>query len=662
MSKNDGILSKGLLMTMLITGAVIVNGGNVVFAAESETQSFTLDQMIVTATRYEKKDVDVPASTVILTAEDLKNTGATNLQVALSKVPGLAYKNFGPGGAAMGTMGTEINIRGVSNGTLVLVNGTPINLRGKYYLDSIPVENIERVEIVKGGGSVLYGSEAMGGVVNIILKKEASNSVTVGYGNLGQQKYNVNVGDEKLRVGYNLEKWGEVNGVSDGNVSLKNLAANTVTNTDDTQKNNISLGYSINDHLDFSYNYYETEARYDRFLTDILSTTTTAQPGDQYNSRKYTTRQHLTQLNYNADNFKANMYFNKNDIESYGPTYFDSKTGTRSYSIYNTKEENRAYGIDLQKNWKINDRTNTILGATYQDEYYDKSVYATGDDYERNNWAVYGQWDQALSDKNSMILSARETWTTGAKGDQNYSNFSAAGQFIHKLGEDNNIYASVGQSFIMPTFAQMYGASDTAIANPELKPQTGVNYEMGWKKMSGDHNWKTALYHIDITDNITAKWDSKKTEYQYINEDFKNTGIEVTCDIEGENGWSYNWGVNYGDPKSKSTGLKAVKPYWDRNFGRLQLTGGVNYNKDKWTSSLTGSYLADRVGTPSSSHSEEIKPYFLTTLSTTYHADKKQDITLTMDNVLDRNDNLSHTGGYYYSTPFNFLLSYTYKF
>lgn len=662
MSKNDGILSKGLLMTMLITGAVIVNGGNVVFAAGSETQSFTLDQMIVTATRYEKKDVDVPASTVILTAEDLKNTGATNLQVALSKVPGLAYKNFGPGGAAMGTMGTEINIRGVSNGTLVLVNGTPINLRGKYYLDSIPVENIERVEIVKGGGSVLYGSEAMGGVVNIILKKEASNSVTVGYGNLGQQKYNVNVGDDKLRVGYNLEKWGEVNGVSDGNVSLKNLAANTVTNTDDTQKNNISLGYSINDHLDFSYNYYETEARYDRFLTDILSTTTTAQPGDQYNSRKYTTRQHLTQLNYNADNFKANMYFNKNDIESYGPTYFDSKTGTRSYSIYNTKEENRAYGIDLQKNWKINDRTNTILGATYQDEYYDKSVYATGDDYERNNWAVYGQWDQALSDKNSMILSARETWTTGAKGDQNYSNFSAAGQFIHKLGEEDNLYASVGQSFIMPTFAQMYGASDTAIANPELKPQTGVNYEMGWKKMSGDHNWKTALYHIDITDNITAKWDSKKTEYQYINEDFKNTGIEVTCDIEGENGWSYNWGVNYGDPKSKSTGLKAVKPYWDRNFGRLQLTGGVNYNKDKWTSSLTGSYLADRVGTPSSSHSEEIKPYFLTTLSTTYHADKKQDITLTMDNVLDRNDNLSHTGGYYYSTPFNFLLSYTYKF
>lgn len=662
MGKNDGILGKGLLMTMLITGAVVLNGGNVVFAADSEAQSFTLDQMIVTATRYEKKDVDVPASTVILNAEDLKNTGAANLQVALSKVPGLAYKNFGPSGAAMGTMASEINIRGVDNGTLVMINGAPINLRGKYYLDAIPLENIERVEIVKGGGSVLYGSEAMGGVVNIILKKEASNNITVGYGNFGQQKYNINVGNEKFRVGYNLEKWGAVNGISDGKVSSTALlVGNTTTNTDDTQKNNLSLGYRINDRLDFSYNYYETEVKYDRFWTDILSANATAKPGEQYNSRKYTTKQHTTQLNYSDESFKANMYFNKNDIKAFGPTYFSNK-GLSEYKIYDTKEENRTYGIDLQKALKVNGRTNAILGATYQDEYYDKSVYATGDDYERNNWAVYGQWDQALSDKNSMIFSARETWTTGAEGDQNYSNFSAAGQFIHKLGENNNIYASVGQSFIMPTFAQMYGASDTAIANPGLKPQTGINYEIGWKKTAGKHNWKTALYHIDITDNITAQWNKNKSEYQYINEDFKNTGLEVTCDIKGENGWSYNWGVNYGDPKSKATGTTAKKNYWDRKFGRLQITGGINYNKDKWSSSLTASYLGERVGTPTSSRAEEIKPYFLTTLSTTYQADKKQDITLTMDNVLDRKDNLSHTGGSYYATPFNFLLSYNYKF
>ena len=166
--------SKGMLMSAIILGCVTI-GGNTVFA-ENSTEEFTLDPMVITATRSEKRDVDVPASTTILSTQDLKNTGAQNLQVALGRVPGLIYKTFAPGGGAMGTMANEIAIRGVSNGTLVMLNGTPMNLRGKYFLDAIPVESVERVEIVKGGGSVLYGSEAMGGVINIITKKEFSNS------------------------------------------------------------------------------------------------------------------------------------------------------------------------------------------------------------------------------------------------------------------------------------------------------------------------------------------------------------------------------------------------------------------------------------------------------------------------------------------------------
>lgn len=162
----DKQFSKALLMTALICGSVYVSAD----AYAAEMQEFTLDPMVVTATRTEKRDVQVPASTVVLTQKDLKATGAQNLQVALSKVPGLVYKTFAPGGGSMGTMANEIAIRGVNNGTLVLLNGNPMNLRGKYYLDAIPVENIEKVEIIKGGASVLYGSEAMGGVINIITK------------------------------------------------------------------------------------------------------------------------------------------------------------------------------------------------------------------------------------------------------------------------------------------------------------------------------------------------------------------------------------------------------------------------------------------------------------------------------------------------------------
>lgn len=641
----DKSFSKSLLMTALITGTVLW-GGNSVLAQENE-QEFTLDPMVITATRTEKRDVDVPASTTILSNQDLKNTGAQNLQVALGRVPGLIYKTFSPGGGAMGTMANEIAIRGVSNGTLVMLNGTPMNLRGKYFLDAIPVENVERVEIVKGGAGVLYGSEAMGGVINIITKKEFTNSVSVGYGNYGQQKYSASVGTDKVNVGYNLEKWGNVDTISrSDDKGLKH------TDMTGSEKRNLYVDYKINDNWNFLYNYFETNVRYDTWFDDAYKEV--PKGGALQQNREYVTKQNLVQLLYQDDTLKANLYYNQNKLMANGFTNYNT-SGKFQGKIYDTDEKNRTYGADVQKEWQLNSKGSLVLGGSYQNEFYDDYSSKVTD---RHIYAVYGQYDHKFDDKNELIVGARETWTTGGYRDQNYDNFSMSGQYVHKLDDDDSLYANVTQSFIMPTFSQMYGASDTAIANPDLKPQKGVSYEAGWKRVTDSHSWKAAVYHIDITDNISATWDTDKTEYQYTNEDFKNTGIELSCDIEGKNGWSYNWGVNYMDPKVKGT----KKPYWDRKYGRVQLNGGITYSKDKWVSSLQGTYLAERVGTPSSSHSYHEKPYFLTSLTTTYNADKQNSFTLTMDNLLDREDNLSHSGSEYYSTPFNFMLTYNYKF
>lgn len=637
--------SKGMLMSAIILGCVTI-GGNTVFA-ENSTEEFTLDPMIITATRSEKRDVDVPARTTILSTQDLKNTGAQNLQVALGRVPGLIYKTFAPGGGAMGTMANEIAIRGVSNGTLVMLNGTPMNLRGKYFLDAIPVESVERVEIVKGGGSVLYGSEAMGGVINIITKKEFSNSVSVGYGNYGQQKYSATVGAGDLNIGYNLEKWGDVD-----TISRSHDKGDKHTDMTGSEKRNLFLNYKLNDNLNFLYNYYETNVRYDTWFDNVYKEV--PKGGTLQQNREYVTKQNLLQLNYNDGSIKGNLYYNQNKLMADGFTNYKTN-GFKSGKVYDTDEKNRTYGADLQKEWKLNSKAQLILGGSYQNEFYDDYDTQLTD---RHIYAVYGQYDHKFDEKNEFIFGARETWTTAGYRDQNYDNFSMSGQYLYKLTENDSIYASVQQSFIMPTFSQMYGGSEQAISNPDLKPQKGTNYEIGYKKVTDTHSWKAAIYHIDIKDNITAKWENDKSEYQYTNEDFKNTGVELSCDITCSNGFSYNWGVNYMDPKVKGT----KKPYWDRKYGRWQLNGGITYTKDKWTSSLQGIYLAKRVETPSSSHSFKEKPYFLTSLTTTYNADKQNSFTLTIDNILDREDNLSHSGSEYYSTPFNFMLTYNYKF
>lgn len=633
------------------------------WAGAAEVTEYTMDTIVVTAQRYEKKDIDIAAATDVYTYAQLQNTGARNLQQALSKVTGLLYEAKGPGGASLGAMTSKVSIRGVQNGTLILVNGTPLNLRTLYNLEDIPLENIERIEIVKGGGSVLYGSEATGGVINIIMKKEMVNTVTVGGGNFGQQNYGFTVQADKLGVSYTYDKWGDTGKVSstltEGS-SPTDLEQYNVFNG--SEKDNVTLSYKFSDSVDFLYGHNESISRF----TYAFGKNYAAALVDQtrYN-RKYDNTKDFVQLNIKAGDVKGNVYFNSNSLHTTGIDYRDKNGGVTGYpQAKNDEEKNQTYGFDLQKVGKVKAAT-WLLGTTYQNEQFIEAVNSTPT-RDRNNYSIYGQWEDPLNDADTITLSGRRSWTTGADEDKNYNNFSAQGQLVHKLKENESLYASVGQSYVMPTFKQMYSTgSGMVVGDPNLKPQNGMHYELGWKKNHENHKWRVALFNYRIEDNISfAKFDDNgETKYNAVNEDLKNTGIEVSADIMGKNGWSYQYGVTYSNPMGKSKSEKAVaKQYWDRYFGRLQLNGGATYQKDKWATSLSATYLTERVLTPSNAHSYDTKPSLLTTLNVKYAVDKTSEINLSIDNILDRQDNINHASSAYYSTPINYMLSYKYKF
>lgn len=660
MTKHKKYLSQQVALGLAALVAVSSYPG--VEAADKETVAENLGDVVVTATRSHKREVDTPAATEVITAQEIKETGAKTAAEALAKVDGMAYGAFGQNGAAMGTMSNEINIRGVDNGTLVLINGNPISWRGKYDLSAIPADTIERIEIVKGGGSVLYGSEAMAGVVNIITKKKAANTVTAGIGNSGQHHYAFNAGDDRLAIYGDFSEW--KHGV-DVSVSEVGTAGHTRTNLNNVKKQSIGISYSLSKHLDFLYSHYETEATYDRWVTDVTKAADAAKVGTLFNSRKYDTQRNITQLNYHDKLWKANLYWNDGTVESQGPTKYDTSLKvtptTKVSDFYNTRERNVTYGLDVQRRWKLSPQTSWIGGFSLQRENYQKLYTHTtrqSEDYSRNNWAVFAQLEQKFDAKNTGIFGVRQTWTSGAWRDQNYHNLSASGQWLHKMDKANNLYVNIAQSFIMPTFSQMYGATDAGVPNPDLKPQKGINYEIGWKQNHHNHAWKLALFHMDISDNISAKWVKARDEYTYENEDFRNTGVELSCDIKSDKPLSYHWGITWQNPQAKST----QKDYWDRKFGRLQLTGGITYKKGKLTSNLSGSYLCDRVQTPSAEHSFGTKPYFLTTWHTSYAPDAAQEITLTVNNVLNRHDVISHSASTYYNALASYMLNYTYKF
>ncbi len=627
-------------------------------------------EVVVTATRTHKRDIDVPAATTVITAEDIKKSGAANASDALEKVNGFVYKSFGPNGAAMGAMTNEVNVRGLKGGALVLMNGNPIAWRGKYNLDQIPASQIERIEIVKGGGSVLYGSEAVAGVINIITKKKSTNEVHAGFGNYGQRSCGVTLGNDKIGFYYNYDKFGRRDKLTYTDYEQARLHAQTRTDIYDIVKQNMGVTYRVNPRLDFQVGYYETEGKYSRTVTAVDNThgPTAAQHiriGEPYNRRKYETKQYITQLNYRDSKWKGSLFFNTGTLEFKGPSYFNSRTGLRTPNgRYHTREKNMTYGIDMQRTWRVNPKSTAILGVDLMHERFaDIPTDASTDNarYSRNNWGVFGQWEQRFDERNTGIFGLRETWTTGAARGQNYHNLSASAQWLHKLNRENSVYLNVSQSFVMPTFAQMYPNNDRQMAAPDLRPQKGVNYEIGWKQKHNGHSWKAALFHMRVKDNITARVNriGGRAEYQYTNEDFRNIGLELSNEIQGTHGFSYNWGLTWQNPQTKSS-KKMLG--WERTFGRIQLTGGVTYKKDKWTSSLSASYLADRVQSPSDAPAYRSKPYLLTTWNTTYAPDENSELSLRIDNVLNRNDTTMHSGSEYYVAPINYLLSYSYRF
>lgn len=657
-----GKLLTGAVLSVFMAGAY----GNACAADGTSDAVYSLNPVVVTATRYEKSDAEIPAATQTFTEEQIEQTGADNLQVALQYLDGVIDAGMGPNGTSVSSMTTKNVIRGVSNGTVVMINGTPINWRTNYNLENIPTSAVERVEVVRGGGAVLYGSQATGGVINIITKKTLPNEVKVGLGNKGRQEYAVTANAGDLSIAYTYNKWGELGYVSSSDFSIKpdktRVPVEMKQRFFGSEKNDFLATYKLNDHADFLYNHNESASRWAYTYTGITDPDYEDMNDHPRYIRRYENDKDFLQFNFHGlDGISGHVFYNYNTLKTHGTDYYSS-TGKKyaAPKAVRGQEKNKTYGYDVQKVWDGNPDQTFLIGTSLVRETFENETSDTG----RNIISAFGSWERNLTAKDVLTLSGRGTWTTG--GIQNFHNFSGQAQYLHKLDNTQSLYASVGQSFVLPTFSQMYsreqaGGISNIIGNPDLKPQKGLHYEAGWKKEETNRQYKVALFTEKIDDNISYSGTSGR--WYAINEDFKNHGIEASIRGQEDNGFTWHAGLTWQDPKSKQTTEKtSAKRYWDRSYGRILLTGGVGYEKEKWNTALNFSYLADRVQSPLAAHSHSVKPYLLTSMTVKYSPNKSSDIMLAIDNLLNRKDIVSHTTSDYYATPRNLILSYRYKF
>ena len=674
--------SKGLLMTALITGSVIWGGTNV-FA--EELQEYSLDPMVITAQRMETKDLKTPAAVEVVTKEKIENSGAGSAYDVLQNALGIMSSAQGPNGAAMGSMTSKIIIRGVDKGTLVMVDGVPMNQDGKYNLEDIPSDMIEKIEIVRGGGSVLYGSEATGGVVNIITKNTVKNSVKISAGNYGRERYAVSVGADRFNATASLENRGKISNMT---TTVKNTAMGKTSYRHydyiKGESKGILWNYNINDNVKFTHNYVENNN-----VMDVIDNTYLKSP---YQRKEYDDHNNTFALAIDDKHgFTSNLSYGTQERNYDQITW--KKDGTISKAIKYSWRKGYNTNLNVQKVFDVNEKDKFLLGASFKREELD--VYGSAarkmgntpakpertGNYNRDIYSLYASYDWQMTDADKLIVNLRETFVRNAKGDNtnletgittktvqmNQSKFTPEIQYIRDLTDHSSFYAKAGKSYRLPELTKIFGGS-VILPSVDLKPEHGVHYEMGYKLNEANRSWRLAVFNYDVKDAIESiSGTAAEGNLVYSNTDVKNTGVELSLNVKHNDNLDSFWGVTYSNPKQKSFKTSSsAGGEWIKYNNQFQFNMGVNYHADKFASALSANYIGMRTDGTSAVH-DRMKPALYTDLHFSYAPEKNQKAFLHINNLLDRKDYTTSKGPDettygYYTTGINFMVGYEYSF
>lgn len=598
-----------LMSKKMVNGAVAL--GCMLFAApvmaHEALNEYVLDPMMVTAARYEKRDVDIPAATEIYDQEKIEKLGANNVMEVVKNIPGFTL-------TASPTGNTYIGFRGIAKDNVaILVNGIPLNQDGNYDLESISADIIDRIEVVKGGATVLYGSNASAGVINIITnKKAAKNKVLIGFGDKNKFKGAVNVATDKLQLSYSRQQ------SKDRGFVYKNSGASNYYTGDKLEKDSLNLQYAISDNLSLQYMYSKKVSDCSKSVNGVYK------PGF-HSDIKY----NFGQLRYVNDDLQATVFFRNRDWK------FNTSTHQKGHN----------YGADLQDKFKLGNTMLTV-GANYENENTKNSNNIEA--AKRDSAAVFFMTETEVSDKTKIFLGAREAYV-----EESGSKFCPQFQVMHSLGTDDNIYLNVNRSMRAPHVNEQWGTS-TQLMNPDLKAENGWNYEFGWKKkLAADELFKVNLYHMDINDRIYSQRNyngSGKNMFLNANK-YRNTGVEVSYEKAASEKFSYNVGVSYGNPEQK-----LAKGDWQRVDFKLGLHAGLGYNLGKTNANIYANYMAERIN--------GVKPMLDLTLNVKQQITKNDALRFAVYNLLDRDDirtgSSSGTGAMLEER--NWMLSYEHSF
>jgi len=456
--------------------ALILGFGSIVSAQE---QNVKLNEVVVTATKTEKELKDVTQSVTVITAAELRNSGATNAAEALRTVTGVALTDQGTRGSL-----ATLSIRGTSySQVLVLLDGVRMNSPRDSGVDlsALPValEDIERIEIVRGPGSALYGADAVGGVVNIITKKPVStvSRISGAAGSHGYDSLQLSTSSRKSSAYYSVSGTRET---SDGyrlNSDLEQWTVNGRAGYDVSKDTSIDLTANYigkENGAPGSLQYPSLFAR--QLERDLILGTSFRTRFSKSLDLKVSASRSEDQLRY------------RDPFPTFGPPAIDSLH--RSVSKAG----------EAQINWLAGPWNLFSLGV---EKRKDSLNSTDAGNHETTNDAWFLQDELSLGDSLIVVVGGRKD-KHSVYGDR-FSPRTSARYLV--AGSGTIIRASYGKSFRGPTFNDLYWQDPYSHGNPDLKPESSKEIEAGIEQPLGVGNLvKVTGFRRKVTDLINWNW------------------------------------------------------------------------------------------------------------------------------------------------------------
>lgn len=550
-------------VTGAVLAAVTLGSTGVAWAADAP-ETGKDETIVITANRLKNTKADTPADVTVITSQQITDRGYRTVTDALEDVPGARVMQNGVGAYESHIMLNR------DERVLVMVDGRRFNhsmgtmVKSTFDAHTLPpVDMIERIEVVKGGASTLYGADAVGGVINIITKtpEETTGKIRVGYGSWGNQDLGLSVGGKVDKNGIQVaasrnkasyfkykdtngdtKKWPGQSNYTQDNISLK-----------------LTHDFTESDGLTLNYDYSIMDGN------------------NPYSVNSYSP----SQIDKKTNNVGLRYDWNR-DAKNSG--YLQTYRNYYSYFNQGSMDETD-WGIEGQQNFVLSD-TNTLVGgleyrnakAHSEGNYSGKKGYNTKAVFLQDQWQFAPTW-QLNTGIRFTDHSRSGNRTTGSAS------------INKKFSKDSNAYFSWNQVFRTPTIDDLYYDKDYGmygkyVGNENLKAETGNVYTLGYNfKADSKTDVGISAFYSNLYNAINWRkvpvslWVSDSYAENIEREKKRGLSLNVTHKLNKL--WDVDASYTYVRVTGKSEGYIR-----DDNYAPNYYQAGVRYHDTKWNLNL----------------------------------------------------------------------------